>query len=788
MIDSKLLDFHKGTNRQKADPAFGIEVARSISSTVDRGYNGYFTRRNSRIKVSRDIAAGEQNMSQFLDLMSIDGKNSFANLDLTPPCIAPKFMDIITQHFMERSEDVKVSAIDPQSKKREKRAKNEAQYRMENKDMIGDIQQQSGVPVEDPHAFTPEDKDDLDFFFGYEYQLPEEIKFEKAVDYVLVDNDWETVCKRKSLEDLEEAGLGATRTYVDVNGRIKIRVCEPENTFYSWSKFPDLRDIAWCGELYKMKVTEYRARFANDYIKQYGQDLAEQMLFEDVVKASSRVPDYTSLTWQYEWAYAYYRPYDDWEVEVMDFEFKTVDNDIYTTKTNRYGNLIAVDRRDKMPQNLGENKEVVVKQVYNIYRGYYVRRLDKLFEWQLAKNMIRPQSNLSDVYFSYSFYMPKNRNMTNVTLPQRMQSAINQMTLAHLKIQLLIAKMRPAGVMIDIDGLLNVDLGLGHTITPLEMQKIYDQTGNIFYKSMKDDGDTRQLAPIQELPNAGSVPQIQAQITVYNFYLERLRQDLGTNEYVEGHSVNPKLGLGVMQNQMAASNRATEFIYEGYLSLMQNTCRKVAMLLWDNIIFGGNEYREFIGQDALDEMYFDVNIEMLPDQTERAKLDSKIETALSAGIIEFQDAFKISNIKNVKLKELYLSRAQKRIQQMRIQENQANIKATSDAQIASAQATTQGKQQELQLDYQGKGAIAQMQAKSQSELEMQKFVQQLQLESFISGKPLPPDLQDIVTGFYDTKAEQGEEEQQMNDMAMQHTSQQGQEEQPQQQQQLAQAS
>jgi len=40
-------------------------------------------------------------------------------------------------------------------------------------------------------------------------------------------------------------------------------------------------------------------------------------------------------------------PYDDWEIEVMDFEFKTVDNDIYTTKTNKYGNLIAVDKRNK---------------------------------------------------------------------------------------------------------------------------------------------------------------------------------------------------------------------------------------------------------------------------------------------------------------------------------------------------------------------------------------------------------------------------------------------------------
>jgi len=56
--------------------------------------------------------------------------------------------------------------------------------------------------------------------------------------------------------------------------------------------------------------------------------------------------------------------------------------------------------------------------------------------------------------------------MDNVTLPERMKSSINQMTLSHLKIQQLIAKMRPAGILVDINGLQDIDLGLGHTVTP----------------------------------------------------------------------------------------------------------------------------------------------------------------------------------------------------------------------------------------------------------------------------------------------------------------------------------
>jgi len=96
------------------------------------------------------------------------------------------------------------------------------------------------------------------------------------------------------------------------------------------------------------------------------------------------------------------------EIEVMDFEFKTVDNDILYYKNYKYGNLIAVDKRNKIPQNLGESKEIVSSR-YIVYRDI-IAQLDKLFLLGLAKNMIRPQSNLSDVYFFLRFYMPKNGN------------------------------------------------------------------------------------------------------------------------------------------------------------------------------------------------------------------------------------------------------------------------------------------------------------------------------------------------------------------------------------------
>lgn len=767
MSDSRIIAFHKGTNKEKADPKFGLQVAKAISAYVDFGNGGYYAKRNAKIAHSRKIASGEQDMKKYLDLMNIDGEKAFSNIDMRPPIIAPKFLDITTQRFMERDEHAKVDAIDPVSIERRNYSKKEAEFRMENKDLIQGVQQEAGVPVEDPSAFVPEDRDELEFYFGYEYQLPEEIKFEKGIEFVLTDNDWDTVCKRKVLEEMIEAGFGATRVWVDENGKIRVRVCIPENMVYSWSEYNDLRDLTYCGEIYRMKATQYRALFAEDYRKLYGTQ-AEEKIYEDIKAAAVGCTGYQqSMMWNNEWTYSMYRPYDDWDVEVLDFEFKTVDNDIFVAKKNAYGNLIAVDKKNAPPQEVSENKEVTVKQVYNIYRGYYVRRLDKLFCWRLAENMIRPQSNLSDVYFSYNFYMPKNRKMLNITLPERMESSITQMTLMHLKIQVLIAKMRPPGIAVDINGLNDLDLGLGGTITPLELQKIYDQTGNIYYRSWKEDGETRTTIPINELPNSASVSQFQELISIYNFYLERLRSDIGTNEYTEGQSVNPKLGLGVLENQVSASNRANEFIYEGYLSLMQGVCRQISILLWDNIMFGGQAYRHLIGDLDLERTKFDVNVQMLPDEQQRSIMQQQIQAALAKGLITYQDAFKIGNIQNIKLQELYLATAEKKKRKQDSDQQLQMIQATSQQQQASAAATSQGKQQEIQLEMQGKMGINQMTSKAQSDLELQKFVQNALMVSFETGKPLPPQIQDIVDAYFEDKANQEEDQQEATDQIMQ---------------------
>ena len=744
--NKEILNFHLGNTKLKRDVKEGLK----ISKFLQKAYNaGYFSTRNKKFEKNRKFSRGKQPMAEFLDLLNVDGKEAFVNLDMKAPAIAPKFMQVIIGGFMKREEKVRASAIDPVSVERKKYDRDEAEFRMNFGDEVRQIEQQTGTKLMAEGQFTPGDYDELELYFGLEYQLPEEILFEKGCDFVFYENGW-PVIKRKLLEDIAETGLGATKVSVNSNGKISVRRVVPENSFYGFSQYDDFRDVSFIGEIVSMKLIDIRNAYPN---------LDEEKIFQ----LSKQAKQYNqTIKWDDRFRYSLDRPYDDWTIDVLDYEIKTIDTMMYQAKTNKFGNLTSVERKTKMPEVIGDNKEIISKDMFVIYRGVYVINTDEMLEWGVAKNMIKPSTTkeMADAFFSYSVYMHENLDLENMAIPERMETSIRQMTLAHLKIQQLIAKLRPSGLIIDIDSLSDINIGQAKALTPLELQAVYDQTGNIYYKRRTEDGDSSNGVPIQEAPNSGSVSQIQQLIMVYNHYLDRLRDEIGVNEYREGSGVNPKLGLGVQQAQIQASNNATDFIYDAYLSLYQQTAFKISLLLYDSVIYGGKQYSEYLNPEKVSGKTFDVKIEVMPDEKERQFLEGMIQTALSAGMIEFEDAFKVRSIKNTKLAEMYLTKAKSNKQKQEMDKARQNSEMNAQSQQQSIQAKAQADAQLQQLEGQSKIAVVSAEMSMKQELSSQEFVQNALMKSFETGKPLTPEIQAIVDAYFAKKEQEAQAQQQ----------------------------
>lgn len=732
-LSQSLFDLAKDPIQKKSDPKYGAILAQQVLDSVRAG-QGYFQLRNSRFKENESFATGRQSMKEYLDRLNIDGKQAFVNLDLTPPPFAPKFMEVLIGRSMERNERPTVTAVDKISNKKRKKEKDEAEWRMKMGDWIGEKEQAIDMPLEDRNKYTPVDEEDLTLWGESELFLDEEVKFQKVISDGLQDSNY-AVWKRATLWDITVKGMGVAYVYRDANGNKKHKRCIPENVVYTTSDKDDFSDCKLIGEIDKMKIVDAR---------EYYPEVTEKEWFE-MFQTANQYSGY--LIWNDNFNQSVLRPYDDCVVEIFKFAAITNEKKIWVAGSDRFGKE-TLDEKDQQPVYPGgkvpDGKEVITKNPQVVYEGCYSVTSKKMLSWSRQKDMIKPHYALHEVFGPFCIVMPNNINMVNMSMAERCKTSIKQLTLQHLKIQQLVAKMRPDGFIVDIAGLHDVNLGLGKSSSPLELQAVYDQTGMLYYSSV-DEADNRIQEPIRPTENNNAVSKIQSLIGLYNFYLQRLRDDLGTNEYVEGQGVNPKLGMGVRDGQVAASNRATDFIYRYFIILLEQIAKRFAVMEWYDVMDGKREQEhDMVAADYAD-FIPDIQISMLPTEEEQGYVIDMAQTALTAGLLSFAEAFKVKRLaaKDVKLAEIYLAKYEKARKAHAIAENQANIQATAQAQQQSNAQTAENAAQLEQLKSSGKIEVT----KVALDLDKNKFIQSLILQYAALNIPIPDQYQAMVNQY-----------------------------------------
>lgn len=757
----ELLNLSLDAPSKKKKREYGLKVAQGIFNSADRNSDGYYGKRYRQWQANRDFSYGVNTMKEFMDLLRIEGNQSYINLDWTPIKIAPKFVEILLGSFMNRKETPIVKATDDASVSAKEFEKQEARFRMENKEKIQLLEAELGEQIE-TQKYIPEDEDDLALYFDMEYRLPEEILFEQRIKKVLDDNDY-PILKRQILRDVIDCNLACTKLYYDANDNIRIKRCKPENLIYNVFEIDNGKDISYIGEVYPMKISSIRRKYNID----------EETLFTLAQKASRELKRSENLYWKDSYKYTDIRPYDDYSVLVFDFEVKSVDVE-YSVKTeNRFGNMLVVPKQGKPVAPSGQEimGEVIETKRMNIYQGVWVCDTPIMLKWDISPNQIRPYQNGVDVFFSYSVICP---NATGSLIPSMIEKAmgpIRQMIVIRLKMQQLIATMRPDGYMIDISGLRDVDLGLGNTVEPLKLMKIWDQTGRVYWDSTGDDGE-RKAPPIQPLPSNQNVAMLNTLIQQYNFELDRLREEMGISEYRDGSSIPTRTGLGVMENQIQASNNATEYIYQGAMQLLEDTCRKMSMMIWDSVVLKAKKFKEFEGYEmSLLDMTFDVRVSLINDASSRMELNQLMNTALQAGMLTYEQAFKVKHIEDTKLAELYLARAVKRSKKEAMEQAQQNAQMNAQIQQQSANAKAQLDAQLEEMSTSGKLSVNKSKTEGDKEIELIKFASALYTSTIASGKPLPEDIKkfaDTILGnaIQPQMLEQAAMMQQMQEQAM----------------------
>jgi hypothetical protein len=301
----------------------------------------------------------------------------------------------------------------------------------------------------------------------------------------------------------------------------------------------------------------------------------------------------------------------------------------------------------------------------------------------------------------------------------------DMLQLTHLKIQQAIAKAKPDGLIIDIEGLENVQLGKGGDLQPLDLHDIYEQTGVFYYRSKNPEGGF-QNPPVREIGNA--IRNINELIGLYNHYLRLIRDATGINEMMDASTPKGDTLVGVQQNAIAAGNNATYDITNASMILFKKVCEDIVkciqVLPSDSVIFSA--YENAIGKENMSvlssfkdlPMYnFGVQVVKEMEEQDRTYLEQNIQMSLQQKELDIEDAIAIRGMKDINQAErLLVVRRKKRMAKMQEIAMQNSQAQAQQAQAAS-QAAAQAKMQEMQMEAQLEGQKMQLKTQLDSQLE-----------------------------------------------------------------------
>lgn len=771
---------------EKQTKAYGRAVARAIYGSFVDGDNSYYTRRNEIIAANRILASGKQDISEYLKVMDIDSDTAFVNLKHHPRPIAPKFRDILVNSIMDKTERVKCKGLSLDINDRKEQKVLDAAFRMKEGKFVKEVQDQSGIQLEDDQAFTPESEEELDIWKSLNDQEHEELLMAEGINFVFNNNQWELE-KKALAESAVDTGFLFARNYFDANKRIIAKVIRPEQMVYSSTNTLTFDKGSYIGHVESMTIADLRLMWTG---------IDEEKLWKI---AKSNYGQHGNTSPHGEWSplfnNAYNRPYDGYTIEVLMFEYRVTKFKKILKSKDKNGKTIVEYPKpnyDAAGQR-ADDKKLINQPIPCIYSGAWVIGTDMLPEWGEQSDQLRNNENFNDVAFTYTGYMLNNDGTMLPSAPiGAMKSSIFQMELAILKMQQHLATIAPDGVRIDVDSAVDIDLGKGMgEIGYMTLKKIRQQTGDEFWSSKKLSGENNNRPAIEQaIHNMGD--KIAQFINVYNFELNNIRDYISVNEVRDGSSVNPRMGMNVMNNQIQASNTGTAHIYLGYIYVYGRTATSVGIRLWDTLKQAepnsmymrilGNENVQFIRKrKILTASNYDVLVSVDMSDEDKNFLDRTIESSLQAGSIEFEDAVYVRKIANLDLAIRYLTFAKKkrakeaRDHQIQIdQANQQNAAALAQQQAAQKQ------EAQMELD---KIEMAKNAAKADLDHKMQ--IQKLISDSLLLSmdpamKEIPPYVQVLIDeqiaqdkkrmdaeAQAEAEQQQAEQEQQANEMQMQ---------------------
>jgi hypothetical protein len=484
----------QGINPAEKQAEYHRKQSQFIYSLFCRNKTAFTSDSYSQFERLRLYSIGKQDVEQYKTSLSGDSlTNSTSNVavdsfDSTPlsrisrkegwynSCFenispAPTILNALHGQFDKLDFDLYCNVIDPESKDLEE---NEAYLKLfegQNLDWQNEYKQKAGIPI-DENTYYPKSVQEFEMFKaqdGFKLNVAKSMQKILRHSFTLRPGAWDTVTRKKVVDDLIVLKYGAVRDYFDAeDNKFKQKWIDPARLVMQFSNEYDYNDSEYGG---------YFSLWTVSNLKQKLPEVPEENWYS---LAKGCLGNYGNPTGDWESRYSDLDPstktygYDGFKVPV--FETEWIDADITKRKyyTDRYGRQQVKDLSFEDTEKSSAKSKVKNISVRLVRQCNWVVGTDYCFDWGVLKMASRKGYSKPQLTFHVE-------QLLQPSIMEQLVPILDQIELNFLRYQNSLAKMVENGYAINTTMLGNVTLG-GNKLKPAEVIKLFKQTGFFLYQ------------------------------------------------------------------------------------------------------------------------------------------------------------------------------------------------------------------------------------------------------------------------------------------------------------------
>lgn len=679
---------------EKIEDDYGLSYAKYIS---DHWFNGGFItgdcsyrERRAWIRDKRLYARGKQDESRYKNHVARETDDlSYLNLDWRPTNWMGKFVRVVTGGIGEENYGINVSALDRLAGSEREDLRKRMNENMRSRQMLQDAKNLLGIDVT-PKGFVPEDDDELKMTIDIKHRPKCEISEEILINYVFKTNNWQNT-KAKTDLDLTVGGIGIVKVRTDKRNGIVPQYIDPEFFIHSYVRENDFSDMKYCGHIESTTLgnlqrnSGFNETTLREIAKKYNQGEigGSYIINYDTASLNSLL---------------------ECKIDVLHFTFETAKTKVYKRKNTKHGEVyIEKDEDYNPPSNRTDYGRV--NDVTNTWmEGSYVVGTDYIYDYQEVENMITDESDkaLPD-YIVRASSMYENKLGSFV---DDVESTLDEMHYTALKLQHIIAEIRPNGANIDLDMLAELEGKVkGSKMRWQEILSLF-QTKGITFSSRKNLGEEGIKDGSAVTATANGIPaNLPHLLQVLQKQYNDIRDITGINPFMDG-TQNERALVGVQQFAFLRGNLSTSHIVNASLDITKATAERISARITE--IFERSQlkslYSRAVGKENMDVVEalkdrnlhdFGFHIQLKPTKEQIDTLREDLSMALNEGYLSVEDKMETEDLAqiNIKMAKEFLKYIRKKRADEKRREEMMMSQAKSQNDIASAQAADQSKVQ-----------------------------------------------------------------------------------------------